>query len=150
MTVNLKRLDHVNLRTANLDAMVAWYGRILDMHPGPRPEFSFPGAWLYADGHPILHLVGVDTAPGADASELRLEHFAIAATGLKPMLAALKADGARHRINHIEDFGVLQVNLWDPDGNHIHIDFDPAEAEGLIYNITEIGPGGIFGIASNP
>ena len=97
MTVTLKRLDHVNLRTADLDAMVAWYGRILDMHPGPRPGFSFPGAWLYADGHPILHLVGVDTAPGADASELRLEHFAIAATGLKQMLAALKADGALYR-----------------------------------------------------
>ncbi|TFG79707.1 MAG: glyoxalase, partial [Chromatiales bacterium] len=22
-------------------------------------------------------------------------------------------------------------NLWDPDGNHIHLDFDAAEAEGL-------------------
>ena len=48
MPVTLKRLDHVNLRTANLDVMVAWYGRILGMHPGPRPGFSFPGAWLYA------------------------------------------------------------------------------------------------------
>ena len=51
MTVTLKRLDHVNLRTADLDRMVAWYGRVLDMHPGPRPDFAFPGAWPYADGH---------------------------------------------------------------------------------------------------
>ena len=33
MTVTLKRLEHVNLRTADLAGMVAWYGRVLDMHP---------------------------------------------------------------------------------------------------------------------
>jgi hypothetical protein len=24
---------------------------------------------------------------------------------------------------------VVQVNVWDPDGNHLHIDFDLSEAE---------------------
>jgi len=131
MPVTLKRLAHVNLRTANLDAMVAWYGRILGMHPGPRPGFTFPGAWLYADGHPVIHLVGVEVAPGADPADLRLEHFAISASGLKGLLATLDAEGARHRLNHVKDFGIVQVNVWDPDGNHIHIDFDAAEAAGL-------------------
>ena len=102
------------------------------MRPSPSisPGFSFPGAWLYADGHPIIHLVGVDTAPGADPAELRLEHFAISANGIKDLLARIEAGGVRHRLNHIKDFGILQMNLWDPDGNHIHIDFDAAEAEG--------------------
>ena len=131
MTVTLKRLEHVNLRTADLDAMIAWYGRILDMHPGPRPGFAFPGAWLYADGHPIVHLVGVETAPGADPTDLRLEHFAISANDLKGLLATLEAEGAACRLAHIRDFGIVQVNVQDPDGNHIHIDFDAAEAEGM-------------------
>ena len=131
MTVTLKRLEHVNLRTADLAGMIAWYGRILDLQPGSRPDFGFPGAWLYADGHPIVHLVGVETAPGADPADLRLEHFAISAKGLKGLLAKLEAEGAPCRLNHIRDFGIVQVNLQDPDGNHIHIDFDPAEAEGL-------------------
>jgi catechol 2,3-dioxygenase-like lactoylglutathione lyase family enzyme len=131
MTATMKRLDHVNVRTANLDAMTAWYGRILGMAPGPRPGFGFPGAWLYADGNPIIHLVGVDAQPGADPADVRLEHFAIAATGLKAMLARLAAEGERHRLNPIRDFGILQVNVWDPDGNHIHVDFDIAEAEGM-------------------
>jgi catechol 2,3-dioxygenase-like lactoylglutathione lyase family enzyme len=130
MPVTLKRLDHVNLRTANLDAMVAWYGRILGMRTGPRPGFTFPGAWLYSEGHPVIHLVGVEVAPGADPTDLRLEHFAITASGLKGFLAILDAEGARHRLNHIKDFGIVQVNVWDPDGNHIHIDFDAAEAAG--------------------
>ncbi len=39
----------------------------------------------------------------------------------------LEARGERYRLNPIEDFGIVQVNLWDPDGNHIHVDFDAAE-----------------------
>ncbi len=132
MTVTLKRLDHVNLRTADLDAMVAWYGRVLDMHPGPRPDFAFPGAWLYADGHPIIHLVGVETAPRSDpAADLRLAHFAISANDLNDLRARLDAEGAPCRLAHIRDLGIVQANIHDPDGNHIHIDFDAAEAEGL-------------------
>ena len=74
---------------------------------------------------------GVETALGANAGELRLEHFAISATGIKDLIARIEAEGLRHRLNHIKDFGILQMNLWDPDGNHIHLDFDAAEAEGL-------------------
>jgi len=131
MTATMKRLDHVNLRTGDLDAMVAWYGRILGMHPGPRPGFSFPGAWLYADGLPIVHLVGRDTTPGARPEQLRLEHFAISAEGLPDFLALLEAEGVAARLNHIRDFGIVQVNIHDPDGNHIHIDFRDSEAEGM-------------------
>ncbi len=131
MTATMKRLDHINVRTASLEAMIEWYGRVLGMHPGKRPGFDFPGAWLYADGFPIVHLVGVEKAPGADPGDVRLEHFAVSATGLKEMLALLKAEGERYRLNPIRDAGVVQVNVWDPDGNHIHVDFPLAEAEGL-------------------
>ena len=131
MAVTLKRLGHVNIRTADLEGMIAWYGRVLDLHPGPRPGFSFPGAWLYADGRPIIHLVGVEAAPEADPAALRFEHFSIFANGLEGLLSRLDAEGTRRRLNRIADFGILQVNVWDPDGNHIHIDFDASEAEGL-------------------
>ena len=46
----LGKLDHVNVRTAQLDKMIAWYEDVLEMEVGPRPNFPFPGAWLYADG----------------------------------------------------------------------------------------------------
>jgi catechol 2,3-dioxygenase-like lactoylglutathione lyase family enzyme len=125
-----KRLDHVNVRTANLDAMVEWYGRMLEMRPGPRPGFSFPGAWLYAGEHPIVHLVGRDARPGAEDGDLRLEHFAISATGLAELVGRAKAAGERYTVRRVPDFPIVQVNLWDPDGNHIHVDFDAREAEG--------------------
>jgi catechol 2,3-dioxygenase-like lactoylglutathione lyase family enzyme len=129
MAATVKRLDHVNLRTANLERMIAWYGRVLDMHPGPRPGFDFPGAWLYADGHPIVHLVGAEMAPRADPGDLRLGHFAISASGLKELLGRL--DDAPRRLSRVPDFDIVQVNIHDPDGNYIHIDFDAAESEGL-------------------
>ena len=55
----LKQLDHVNVRTANLDAMVSWYRDILGMQVGDRPQFSFPGAWMYVGDQAVIHLVGV-------------------------------------------------------------------------------------------
>ena len=129
MTVTLNRLDHVNVRTANLDAMIEWYGRMLGMTTGPRPGFSFPGAWLYAGDDPVIHLVGVDAPPGADAGALRIEHFALSATGSGELVERAKAAGERADVRKVPDFPIVQENLWDPDGNHLHIDFDEAEAK---------------------
>ena len=128
MTLAIKRLDHVNVRTANLDAMIKWYGEMLGMKTGPRPDFSFPGAWLYAGDDPVIHLVGVDAQPGTSET-LQLEHFALSATGIAELLERVNAAGARHTVRKVPSFPIVQVNLWDPDGNHIHIDFTAEEAE---------------------
>ena len=131
MTATMKRLDHVNILTAHLDDMTAWYGRVLGMHPGPRPNFSVPGVWLYADGNPVVHLIGVKNQPGADPKDLRMEHFAMTATGLKDMIAMLESEGQKYFFRPVPEAGVVQVNFSDPDGNHIHVDFDIAEAKGI-------------------
>lgn len=125
----IERLDHVNFRTARLEAMVAWYERVLEMHPGPRPAFAFPGAWLYAKGHPLVHLVAVETMPGADPADLRIEHAAFRATGLERFLQRLDEQGEPHRVSRAPGVPIVQVNIWDPDGNHLHVDFDAAEAD---------------------
>ena len=126
--MQLRTLDHVNVRTSNLDKMVAWYGRILGMKTGERPGFSFPGAWLYVDDRPYIHLVGVDRPLPADQDGLRLEHFALSATGFDRFLGHLKAEQVDYKLSKVPDFPIVQVNIWDPDGNHIHIDFHEDEA----------------------
>ena len=125
----IERLDHINIRTENLEAMVDWYGRVLDMHPGARPDFPFPGAWLYAGGLPLVHLVGVREAPGSDPGDLRLEHGAFRARGMAGFLARLDAAGERREVVRVPGFPIVQVNVWDPDGNHLHVDFDAAEMQ---------------------
>jgi len=118
--------DHVNLRTANLDAMVDWYGRALGLTPGWRPDFPFRGAWLYAGDRALVHLVAVDAAPGADPGDLRLEHFALRGRDMAGFMARMAAMGVATRLGRPPGAGVVQVNLADPDGNHIHVDFpDP-------------------------
>ena len=124
------RLDHVNLRTHRVKEMAEWYGRVLGMPSGARPDFPFPGAWLYADGLPTVHLNGVEKV-GAQSGDLALEHFAFKASGLKEVIARLQAQGERFEIAYVPGMPILQINVWDPDGNHIHIDFAAAEAEGV-------------------
>ena len=125
----LQSLDHVNVRTNNLAAMIAWYGDILGMETGPRPGFRFGGAWLYCDGKPIVHLVEVKEEPAAIAP--KIEHFAIGGTDLEGFLAKLEAAHVPYEVGRPPDFPIIQVNIHDPDKNHIHIDFHSDEAAAL-------------------
>ena len=122
--MQILRLDHVNIRTTQLEAMVQWYTELLDLQLGPRPNFPFGGAWLYAGDIAIVHIIEIEDsqAVGSEAS-LKLEHFAMRATGLNAFEAKLKARDELYRRSDISDFGIAQFNIWDPDGNHIHVDF---------------------------
>jgi catechol 2,3-dioxygenase-like lactoylglutathione lyase family enzyme len=113
--MQVTKLDHVNVHTANLDAMVAWYGRVLGMRAGERPPFPFPGAWLYCGDEPVVHLVGVDEQPEKPGKLPQLEHFAFSAKGLEELLAARRATRSADRARRAP--GSVQVNIWDPDGN---------------------------------
>jgi len=123
----LKRLDHVNLRTARLDQMIEFYEEILGLKSGERPPFSFPGAWLYCGSDPVVHLIGIEE--GLNTIEPRIEHFAFEAEGLLGFVAALEDANVAYDKRVVPGFGTVQINLHDPDGNHIHVDFPPQEAE---------------------
>lgn len=92
IAMQIKRLDHVNIVTTRLDDMVAWYSDILGLKPGWRPDFDFPGAWLYAGDNAVVHLIGTDEtgAVGAE-SPLKLEHFAFSAQGREGFESRLKS-----------------------------------------------------------
>jgi catechol 2,3-dioxygenase-like lactoylglutathione lyase family enzyme len=126
----LERLDHVNLRTTRSAEMRHFYCEVLGLRSGPRPNFSFGGAWLYCGERPVVHLVEVDVA-SPPSSELALQHFAFAGTGLAALLASLERHGVSMRLGFLSDFGLCQVNVRDPDGNHLHIDFPLLEAKQL-------------------
>ena len=128
--MQLGKLDHVNVRTANVDGMVAWYTEILGMKSGKRPPFSFPGAWLYSGDDASVHLVGIDQA-AADVDPA-IEHYAFRAKGLGGLVQRLQARGIEHSLDKVPGFDIVQVNLHDCDGNHIHIDFHSDEADGLM------------------
>lgn len=121
-------LDHVNVRTNQLDAMIEWYSNTLGLVRGDRPNFPFPGAWMYAGDQAVVHLVAVEGDPGTGSeSDLKLEHFALSASGRSSFEQRLSAAGEKFNVVDLPDVGITQYNVWDPDGNHIHIDFtEPA------------------------
>ncbi|GAA6210164.1 hypothetical protein NBRC116601_34570 [Cognatishimia sp. WU-CL00825] len=96
----------------------------MGLHTGPRPNFPFPGAWLYAGDAAVIHLVGHGGDP-ADGSEvkLKLEHFALTATGKADFEAKLSHRAVSHQRFELDEIGVVQFHLRSPDGNHVYIDF---------------------------
>ncbi|ABD55628.1 glyoxalase/bleomycin resistance protein/dioxygenase [Jannaschia sp. CCS1] len=127
-------LDHINLQTVQLAAMVKWYDEVMHLHPGKRPAFPFDGAWLYAGDRPVIHVVEVADAP-PPAADLALEHVAFRASGLPAFVRRLREGNHRHRLVQVPGVPIVQVNVWDPDGNHLHVDFDAAEADGQGFEI---------------
>ncbi|MGV6848324.1 MAG: VOC family protein [Marinibacterium sp.] len=124
----LTAFDHVNVRTANLDAMVSFYADILGLVPGKRPDFTFRGAWLYLEDQALVHLVEVAEPPQTGGTPA-LEHFAFRASDLVGFLDRLTRHGIGHSVDPVPGFPVVQVNFRDPDGNHIHVDF-PSPRDG--------------------
>jgi catechol-2,3-dioxygenase len=127
----LKSLDHVNIRTHQLGGLTSFYCDVLGMTTGPRPSFSFGGAWIYCAGRPVVHLVLVPaerelTPPSPD---LQLQHFAFFGSDLSAFLERLRHHNVAYQIGKLLDMQLCQVHLHDPDGNPIHIDFPLAEAE---------------------
>ena len=56
----LSSLDHCAIRTAKLAETRAFYVDVLGLRDGDRPDFPFPGNWLYVEGVAVVHLVGID------------------------------------------------------------------------------------------
>jgi len=118
-------LDHVNIRTANLSAMSRFYEEVLGMRRGPRPNFRFDGAWHYCGDRAAVHLVEVPKPPLGEAA--RLEHFAFRSFGFAPFLDRLRKAGIAYSIAVVPGLNIRQVNIYDPDGNHIEVQFGPDE-----------------------
>ena len=124
----LTGLDHVNIRTANLDGLCRFYEDVLGLAQGPRPNLNFGGAWLYCGDSAVVHLV--ELSEPAKVDEVRIEHFAFRAEGLAVFLARLDGKSIAYQHATVPDSGRHQVFIRDPDSNRVEIQFGPEEPEG--------------------
>ena len=89
---------------------------------------GFAGAWHYCGDKAVVHLIEVDKAPlGKDP---KIEHFAFRSTGLGDFVAHLRKKKVEHNAVRVPLTGIIQINVLDPDGNHIEVQFGAAEADG--------------------
>jgi lactoylglutathione lyase len=49
-------INHILIRTTDLDAMIRFFEQVLVLKNGKRPPFAFAGAWLWSDDKPLIHL----------------------------------------------------------------------------------------------
>lgn len=123
----LKRIEHYNIHTERLAETVAFYERVLGMKTGDRPSFSFPGAWVYLEGTPVLHLVDIaDGQRPARAGQRGtgvLDHIAFEAVDLPAMRATLAREGVAFAERVVPRSGVTQIFIDDPNGVKLELNF---------------------------
>ena len=120
-------MNHSTILTDDLDKTLTFYADVLDLHPGARPPFTFPGAWLYArDGkEPILHVIA--GKPKTDLVKGVIDHMAFTGRDLPGMLAKLKAHGIEYDLRQLPDYGTWQLFFYDPNDAKVELDFDRSE-----------------------
>ena len=142
-------LNHFSIRTTDIDASRAFYEKVLGLTVGPRPDFAFPGFWMYNGDHAhvanaMVHIIGFDkTNPDGlkqylgemDESKLHgsgaVDHIALMTTGLVQMLAHLKDIGVPCRERTVPSIHLHQVFVNDPSGIVIELNYPAGEKEAI-------------------
>ena len=136
----LTHLEHFLIQTEDLEGTRDWYVDVLGMRDGDHPDFKFPVCWLYVGEEPVLHL----TTGGAAVSDNRkkylgqqsdathgsgvVDHVAFRATGLMDTMRHLDARGIDYTKRQVDDQGLFQLFLIDPNGVKVELNFANAEA----------------------
>jgi catechol 2,3-dioxygenase-like lactoylglutathione lyase family enzyme len=108
-------LDHVTLRTADLESTCAFLVKVLGLKEGYRPPFPFPGRWLYNGPKPVVHLIpgnGVGVAPGAE----HIDHAGFRMSDYEGTRARLDRDGISYQTMDLEDLGERRLFVRTPGG----------------------------------
>jgi len=102
------QLNHVTVRTDDLEGTRDFYHDMLGLKAGPRP-LGFPGYWLYAGENPLVHLVPKSHGIGGGASQNtgNFDHVAFSAADFSGMPQA---------VAHAAGEGSERVLLPEPAG----------------------------------
>src|ERR1700732_2643104 len=119
-------LDHVTLRTHDLERTRAFLEAVLDLKPGYRPAFSFPGYWLYADGEPMVHLIP-GHAGAVDGNGESIDHVGFRLAGHDAMRRKLDALGINYSRMELPELGERRLFLRTPAGILLELVFREAK-----------------------
>ncbi len=139
----LSHIEHFLVQTADLEKTRDWYVEVLGMRVGPAPDFKFPVCWLYLGDEPVLHL----TEGGAAVSENRkkylgqqsqavkgsgvVDHIAFRCTGLSEMMEHLTRLGIPYTRRMVNEQGLFQLFLFDPNDVKIELNYANSEVNGV-------------------
>ncbi len=130
----LLRMEHYLVLSDDIERTRAFYCDVLGMREGFRPSLEFPGYWLYVGDTPCIHVaewqtyaawtraVGLPISTKA-AGTGPVDHIAFNASGFDDMRTRLVQRGVRLSENRLDDIGLRQLFLHDPNGVAIELNF---------------------------
>ena len=121
-------LDHVTLRTRDLEGARAFFETVLGLEVGYRPTFPFPGYWLYAGGQPILHLIPGQGGP-VDRSGDTIDHVAFRLDDHEAMRQKLDRLSIPYSQMNLPELGERRLFLRTPTGILLELVFRATGAE---------------------
>jgi catechol 2,3-dioxygenase-like lactoylglutathione lyase family enzyme len=125
MEMSVGVLDHYNVSTRKLKETVQFYEDVLGFVNGPRPQFNFPGAWLYSGGHAVLHLNDISESDKQQRQDSGvIDHIAFSSRGFEAMKQHLTSKGVSHRVIRVPKSTRWQIFLRDPNNVEIELNFE--------------------------
>jgi catechol 2,3-dioxygenase-like lactoylglutathione lyase family enzyme len=130
----LLRLEHYLVLSDDIDATRDFYCDVLGMREGFRPKLGFPGYWLYVGDVPSIHIaewesyavwtkeVGIPISSRAKSTGA-VDHIAFNASGFDETRARLQARGIEINENLLDEIGLRQLFIYDPNGVPIELNF---------------------------
>jgi len=121
----LTQLNHVTVRTTDLDGTRDFYSDVLGLKEGPRPPLAFPGYWLYCGEQAVVHLVPPSGQIGAGDGDAtgNFDHVAFVADDFDEMRERFRRLGLRFRENEVPGIRLRQLFVQDPNKVMIEINF---------------------------
>src|SRR5258706_2075483 len=105
-------LDHFNIRTRKLADTVRFYEDILGLEKGDRPNFAFPGAWMYSEGKAVVHLVDISKTEEPQKPDSGVvHHVAFVSRGFADMKQRLESGGFAYDSRQVPGGEPLQIFL---------------------------------------
>ena len=121
-------MNHFTVLSDDLDKTLEFYVDLLGLTPGARPELGFPGAWLYADGQAVLHVIAGRALPEQRAGVL--DHMAFSASNLPAVKSKLDARRIPYDLRRQRESNTWQLFCHDPAGAKVELDFASTESDG--------------------
>ena len=123
-------LDHFNIRTRNLGETVRFYEDVLGLEKGPRPNFAFPGAWMYSEGRAVVHLVDISPTDEPQKPDSGVvHHVGFVSQGFRGMKQRLQAKGVEFEAREVPGGDLWQIFVRDPNGVMIELNYETAKEQ---------------------
>jgi catechol 2,3-dioxygenase-like lactoylglutathione lyase family enzyme len=121
----LTQLNHVTVRTNDLEKTRTFYENVLGLKAGPRPAFTFPGYWLYCGENAAVHLVlHADAIGGGRSADTgSFDHVAFTAHDFPGVRERLRQLGVAFREQQVPGAPIRQLFVEDPNRVMIELNF---------------------------